>query len=150
MHYVKFNVDENRYLMPTNDVIEIIPFVQLTSKPTLPETIPGMCDYRGNSVPVIDLSYLLLKRPSNKKLSTRIIIFEMISNKNIKNLIGIIVEKATEVMKVDDESFMDSKIYGEDAPINGQVMTDAAGFMARILPKEIISKIDSDIFFNTH
>lgn len=147
MQYVKFNLDEFRYMLSTSDVVEIIPFVRLTAVPNLPGYLIGLCNYRGKSVPVIDLCSLYIQKSCCKKLSTRIIVIEAIENNSETKLIGLMVEKATEIIKVDEDSFMDSGVYGDDMPQTGPVIADKAGLISRILPDEIFSQIDSEILF---
>ena len=147
MQYVKFNLDEFRYVLSISDVVEIIPYVKLTPLPNLPDYLAGLCNYRGNSVPVIDLCSLFLERPCNKKLSTRIIVVEIIENDSVKRMVGLMVEKATEIVKVEEDSFMDAGIYGNDLPYSGPVMADSTGLVSRIQPNEIFSQINSEILF---
>ncbi len=147
MQYVKFNLDEFRYVLSISDVVEIIPYVKLTALPNLPDYLVGLCNYRGFSVPVIDLCSLFLKRPCNKKLSTRIIVVEIGEGNSPDKMVGLMVEKATEIVKVEDENFMDAGVYGDDLPYLGPVMADSAGLVSRIQPAEIISQIDTKILF---
>ena len=147
MQYVKFNLDEFRYVLSISDVVEIIPYVKLSALPNLPDYFAGLCNYRGFSVPVIDLCGLFLKRPCNKKLSTRIVVVEIGENDTDNKLVGFMVEKATEIVKVKDENFMDAGVYGDDLPCLGPVMADSVGLVSRIQPGEIISQIDSEILF---
>ena len=147
MQYVKFNLDEFRYVLSISDVVEIIPYVKLTALPNLPDYLAGLCNYRGFSVPVIDLCSLFLKRPCNKKLSTRIIVVEIGEGNSPDKMVGLMVEKATEIVKVEDENFMDAGVYGDDLPYLGPVMADSTGLVSRIQPAEIISQIDTKILF---
>ncbi len=77
MLFVKFYLDEYRYVLSTRDVVEIVPGIRLTPVPKVPAYISGLCNYRGKSVPVIDLCELFLDRASSKKLSTRIIFIKV-------------------------------------------------------------------------
>jgi chemotaxis-related protein WspB len=147
MQYVKFNLDEFRYVLSISDVVEIIPYVKLTPLPNLPNYLAGLCNYRGFSVPVIDLCNLFLKRPCNKILSTRIIVVEVIDKNSIKKMVGLMVEKATEIVKVEEDSFMDAGVYGDDLPYLGPVTADSTGLISRIQPNEIFSQIDNEILF---
>ena len=147
MQYVKFNLDEFRYVLSISDVVEIIPYVKLTALLNLPDYLAGLCNYRGFSVPVIDLCSLFLKRPCNKKLSTRIIVVEIGEGNSADKMVGLMVEKATEIVKVEDENFMDAGVYGDDLPYLGPVMADSTGLVSRIQPAEIISQIDTKILF---
>lgn len=147
MQYIKFNLDDFRYVLSISDVVEIIPYVSLTALPNLPDYLAGLCNYRGLSVPVIDLCSLFLKRSCHKKLSTRIIIVEVEGNGKTRKMVGLMVEKATEIIKVEEDSFMDAGVYGEGLPYLGPVTSDNMGLISRIMPAEIFSQIDSKMLF---
>ena len=149
MQYIKFNLDDFRYLLSISDVVEIIPYIKLTGIPGAPEYLAGLCNYRGVSVPVIDLCRLFLGRPCSSKLSTRIIIHEAVNRGTEKKMIGFMVEKATEIIKVGEDCFMEAGVYGEDMPYVGPVMADRQGLISRIMPNEIFSKLDKNILFQT-
>jgi chemotaxis-related protein WspB len=147
MQYVKFNLDDFRYVLPISDVVEIIPYVKLTDLPNSPVYFAGICNYRGNSIPVIDLCSLIIKRPCYKKLNTRIIIVKIPENNSTNKMVGLMVEKATEIVKAEEESFMDAGLYGDGLPSIGQVLADSSGLISRFFPAEICSQIDNEILF---
>ena len=147
MLYLQFYLDEYRYVLPTSDVVEIIPEIKLTPVPKVPEYIKGIVNYRGQSVPVIDLSSLYLDRPCSNKLSSRIILIMVNDNKGKDQIIGLLVEKATETIKVKKESFMESGIHSSDAPCLGPVISDERSFITLISPQEIFCHIDSGLIF---
>jgi len=142
MQYVKFNLDEFRYVLSIVDVVEIIPYVKLRALTKSPEYIAGQCKYRGIPIPVIDLCSLFLQRPCNRKLSTRILIVERVDTNLANKLVGFMVEKATEIIKVEEDDFMDASKYGEDLPFTGQVLADPTGLICRLRTSDIFSKID--------
>jgi chemotaxis-related protein WspB len=147
MQYVKYNLDEFRFVLPVSDVVEIIPYVKLSKLPNLPDYFAGLCQYRGSSITVIDLCALIIKKPCHKKLSTRIIVVEVTENSTSNKLIGLMVEKATEIVKEEEDNFMDAGIYGDDLPHVGQVLADSFGVISRIFPEDIFSQIDNKILF---
>lgn len=148
MQYVKFNLDDFRYLLSISDVVEIIPYIKLTGIPAAPKYLAGLCNYRGVSTPVIDLCSLFLDRPCSNKLSTRIIVLEVMNGSVEKKIIGFMVEKATEIIKVEEDSFMEAGVYGENMPCVGPVMADKQGLISRIMPDEIFSKLDKKLLFS--
>lgn len=147
MLFLQFYLDGYRYVLSTSDVVEIVPGIQLTPVPKAPGYISGLCHYRGASVPIIDLCELFLSRPCNRKLSTRII-FVNASRPGIeKKIVGFLVEKATETVKADEDSFIDSGVHNKDMPYMGPVVSDGQGLVTRIFPDEIFNKIDDELLF---
>lgn len=147
MLYVQIFLDDHRYILPASNVVEIVPGVSLTPQQKLPEYISGLCNYRGISVPVIDVCELFLERPCSKKLSTRIILVKASRHDEKNKLIGLMVERATETLKIDDESFVDSGIHNVDMPFTGPVIVDGQGIVTRIMTDEIFDQIDDHLLF---
>lgn len=147
MLYVQLFLDDYRYILSTANVVEIVPGVRLTPLPNVPSYVSGLCNYRGSSVPVIDLCELFLNRPCNKKLSTRIIFVNTISVGREDKIVGFLVERATETLKIEEGSFVDSGIHNHEMPFIGSVVADAQGLVTRIMPDEIFKQIDSDLLF---
>ncbi len=56
------------------------------------------------------------------------------------------VEKATETISIDEALFMDTRVYSSEAPFIGPVVADESGLVTRILPDEIFSQIDNELF----
>lgn len=151
MQYVKFNLDDFHYVLSIVDVVEIIPYVKLKALTKFPEYIAGQCKYRGTLVPVIDLCSLFLQRPCNRKLSTRILIVDVVGTNPANELAGLMAEKATEIIKVEDDDFMDANKYGEDLPCTGQVLSDPTGLICRLRTSDIFSKINyKELFPDTN
>lgn len=146
--YVQLFLDDFRYIISTADIIEITPWVKLTKVPKVPEYIAGLCSYRGMSVPVVDLCGLFIGRSSDRKLSTRIIFLNISSADGKSKVIGILVEKATEVVRVNEDDFMNPGIYGSDMPFVGPVLSDDDGLITKIMPKDIFQKIDNQLLFD--
>ena len=148
MQYVKFNIDQYRYVLPVVDMVEIIPYVKLKKSSKLLEYIAGQCSYRGILVPVIDLCSLIIKKPCKKKLSTRILIIAVTETNSTDKMVGLMVEKATEIVKVEEDSFMDAGIYKKDLPYVGPVISDSSGLISRIYISEILSRVDYKNLFS--
>ncbi|MFN2126827.1 MAG: chemotaxis protein CheW [Anaerolineales bacterium] len=148
MLYLQLFLDDYRYIISTEHVAEITPWVKLTKVPKTPEYIVGLCSYRGLSVPVIDICELFLGRPCKRKLSTRIIFLESNYGSDNGKIIGILAEKATEIIRINENSFMSPGIYGSDIPFIGPVVADEDGLITKLMPKEIFSKIDKELLFD--
>lgn len=147
MLFVQIYLDDHRYVLSTSNVIEIVPGVRLTPMPGIPSYIPGLCSYRRLSVPVIDLCELFLNRSASKKLSTRIIFVNSSRKGKGNKIIGLLVEKATETLKLDEETFVHSGVKNNNMPFIGPVVSDDSGLITRILTEEIFDMVDGELLF---
>lgn len=148
MLYIQFYLEEFRYVLSTKNVVEVVPYVKLNPIPHTENYIAGLFNYRGTATPVIDICSLFYKRPSSLSLSSRIIIIEVKGAKGVLRHIGVLVEKATETIKVDQNSFVNSGVATPDMPLLGPVKTDGEGLITSITPQEIFSHLDEDLLFS--
>jgi chemotaxis-related protein WspB len=132
MLYLLFELDGERFAIDANTVSEVLPFIGVTRVPQAPAGIAGVCDRRGTPVPVIDLSQLLLGRPAERRLSTRILIVGYVDDRGETQTLGLVAERATNLMRRDDASFVTSGIRHQQAPYLGEVVGDAGGLVQRI------------------
>ena len=103
--YMRFYVDDNRFVFPAQDIIAIVPLVALHEVPQAPEYVAGILSYHGESVPVIDIRALMIGVRSDNRLSTRIAIVRFAVSKGKQGLIGLLAERLTEVMRIDESLF---------------------------------------------
>ncbi|MFM6003825.1 MAG: chemotaxis protein CheW [Sphaerospermopsis kisseleviana] len=69
-----FQVNNQRYAIASQHIVEVIPLVNLTKLPHTPEYFAGVFKYRGRIIPVIDLCQLMSNQSCKEHLSTRIIL----------------------------------------------------------------------------
>ncbi len=100
--FVTFKIGEEEYGIELQQVKDIIPVQPISHVISAPRSVVGMINLRGKVIPVIDtrIRFNLLEKEFTRK--TRIIIVE---HKN--QLIGLIVDQVTEVLKV-TESFIEA------------------------------------------
>jgi chemotaxis-related protein WspB len=77
-------------------VLEILPAVPLDPIQSAPEYMAGFLQYRGNRVPVIDLSHLISGKAAPKKLSTRIVLIDTSKNSATRRPLGLMCERVTD------------------------------------------------------
>lgn len=97
MLFVTFKAAGNRYALPARDVDEVAPLVRLTPLPGAPDYVPGLMNYRGASLPVADLTFLLSGRASRPHASTRILVARVAQGL----LAGFMVERALKAVDID-------------------------------------------------
>lgn len=147
MMYLQFQLDQQRYVMTTRNVVTLLPVVRIQAIPNMPEYILGVINYHGESVPVIDLARLILNRAANSYLSTRIVIVEIEINTGEKKLTGLMIEKATEVIKIQESEFKASSLTKDQAPYIRSTYADSSGIVHSISPEALLSPADRQLLF---
>ena len=118
-----FEIENGRYALDTNQVVEIAPLVKLKKIPVAPDFIAGLMNYRGDGVPVLDLGQYIDGVEAENKFSTRIIIVKNPFKAHLGEYIGLIASNVTETVKINLTKppstgvLMDKSLYaGEEAP----------------------------------
>ncbi len=142
MLFLLFQLGTDRYALEANRVVEVVPLLALKHPPQSPKGLAGIFNYRGQSVPALDLCELALGRPARERLSTRIIIVQCPDERGAPHLLGLIAEQATEMLRKDPQCFVDSGINTKAAPYLGPVLLDSKGAIQlineqRLLPAPI-------------
>ena len=99
MLFLAFQVGADRYALETARVVEVLAMVELRKIAGAPVGTAGEFVYRGEPVPVLDLCTLALGRPSNLRLSTRIILLRHEPQSGVLRTLGLIAEHATELVQ---------------------------------------------------
>jgi hypothetical protein len=74
MLFLLCQIGDGRYSIDAKRVLEVLPFLNLMPVPQALPGLAGLFTYRGKPVPVVDLSCLLLGRPAQARLSTRLVL----------------------------------------------------------------------------
>lgn len=96
--YLTFNVGEEVFGIEIEYVTEIISMQPVTKIPQIADYIKGIINLRGKIIPVIDVRLKFKKESIEYDDRTCIIV---IDTQDI--LVGLIVDKVSEVMTIDDE-----------------------------------------------
>ncbi len=116
-----FHVKEDCYAIDSSNVKEIVPLLDLRSIAKAPDYIAGLLNYRGISVPVIDLCLFLKDKKSNQYYSSRIIIVNYNSEYG-KGLLGLIAEDVTNVIRQDASELKSSGLKIPTSPFLGKIV----------------------------
>ncbi|MDB6155772.1 MAG: cheW-like domain protein [Chthoniobacteraceae bacterium] len=142
MLFLLFHLGPDCYALEAGQVAEVVPFLSIKQIPLAAAGVAGMLNYRGDIVPVIDLSALTLGRPAAVRLSTRIILVNYPDSHGGTRLLGLIAEKVTETVRLERSDFADPGIANRAAPYLGAVATTARGMIqwieaAKLLPESV-------------
>jgi len=121
---VLFQLGDQRYAIDAAHVIRVVPLVRLRSVPHMPAFVAGLLNLWGNSVPVIDLTSLLLGRAARRVMSTRMILLDFPCADQKTRTLGVIAEKVIGTTEVDESSYEDLPINTDGAPYLGPVWRD--------------------------
>ena len=122
MLYLIFELDKQIYAIDSKEIIEIIPNVNFTIVPNAPEFIKGIFNYRGTSVPVVDLLKMTGGNYTPNKLSTKIMLVNYNPVKTVEKTIGLLTENIIGSEHISDEAIKKSGLNIEEVKYVGDVV----------------------------
>ena len=138
MLFILFEAAGERYAVEAQRVVEVVPLLGLKKLPRAPRGLAGIFNYRGRPVPAIDISELAVEKSASELLSTRIIIVNC-PNEGQERLLGLIVEKATEILRKDPAEFRHPGVEIPSAPWLGPVLLEPGGTIQWIKEQNLLS-----------
>lgn len=150
MLFLLFQLGNDRYALEASRVVEVVPLLDLKRLPQAPKGVAGVFNYRGRPVPAIDLSELTLGLTASERLSTRIIVVKHPDESGQERLLGLVAERATETLRAEPGSFVDSGVRLGAAPYLGPMLMDTKGPVQwlheqRLLPETVRHLIFSEL-----
>jgi chemotaxis-related protein WspB len=149
MLFLIFQLGKDRYALDASRVVEVLPLVALKRIPQAPKGVAGILNYRGRPVPAIDLSELTVGQPSRERLSTRIIIVNCPGENNSGQLLGLVAEHATEMLRKEAKDFMEPGVNVTAAPYLGPVLMDGKGMVQWVNEQKLLSEPLRQLLFST-
>ncbi|WP_199748469.1 chemotaxis protein CheW [Candidimonas sp. SYP-B2681] len=140
MLFLLFQLDNDRYALPATQVAEVLPLIELKHIPNAPAWVAGVFSYQGAPVPVIDLSMLALGRAAQRRLSTRTVLVHYPHSGVQGHLLGLVVERATETLQCDPDTFVAYGVDNNDARYLGPVLADPRGLIQWIKVTDLLPK----------
>ena len=142
MLYLLFHVKNESYAVDVRNVIEVVPWVKLRSIPKAPDYVAGLLNYRGESVPVLDLCMLLHNQNCAAVFGSRIVLAKYLDARGAIRVLGLLAEQVTETMQCDAEEFRPSTLVHTEAPYLREVITYRDHLVQRVdvnalLPAEV-------------
>jgi purine-binding chemotaxis protein CheW len=98
LHIVGFQVGRETYGVPITSLHEIVRVPEITAVPDAPDYLEGVINLRGKIVSVMDLRKRFGDHQASLKRHNRILVVE-----HSGKLAGLIVDSATEVLKIPSE-----------------------------------------------
>ena len=147
MLFILFQIDQDRYAIPANRIVEILPLVKLKDFLQVPAGISGLFNYRGTLVPVVDLNVMLRGYCAIRRLSTRIILVESTFDGERKRMLGLIAEHVTEIVQFNAGAFSETGVASAGAPYLGRVTNHAGSFVQWVEIEKLLSPAIRDSLF---
>lgn len=141
MQFLLFSLGSDRYGLDTRRVKRVLPQLDLKELPQAPAWIAGLMNYRGQSVPVIDLSMLACGTPGQPNLDTRIILADYRDATGKMHALGLLAEQASDVRHFSPEDFQPQGVDNPGAPYLGQV-TASDGSMLQLVDVDALLPVD--------
>lgn len=138
MLFLLFNIGNDRYVIDVRQVAEVLPLLGVKHIPLMPPGVAGVFNYRGKPVPVIDLNELTYGGPAAQRLSTRIVLVYYQTPAGSHHLLGLIAEKATELVRYDVDRFTEPGVTNRETPYLGPVVTEETGLTQWIDPQKLL------------
>lgn len=141
-----FYAGDNLYAIDSAHIIEVIPMVVPRKVDHVPNYVAGVFNYRGNLVPIIDLSRLLHGTDCRPRFSTRVIMVHYPTNDGKDQQLGLMAERVTETLSRPD---LDSKKASQvgDVPYLGDLFMDEKGMIQQIHWQHLVSGEQSTPLF---
>lgn len=130
-------VGDQLYAIDSEQVVEVIPRVQLRPLSGTPPHRPGVFNFRGRVVPVVDVSQLIAGRPCAGHLSSRIIMVRHRDGEGAPALVGLLAECVTDTLLKPLASFQPPDGAAEQRPFLGGIALDERGLIQLLLTESL-------------
>ncbi|MFH1476551.1 MAG: chemotaxis protein CheW [Verrucomicrobiota bacterium] len=140
MLFIVFKAGKADYALEARRVIEVVPRVALRTCPGAPDYITGLANYRGTSVPVVDLGRLVGGAPCAVYLSTRIILTPYAGGGGQQRVIGLLAETVTNTVEREETDFGQNNVAVPGTACLGKLAVNGAGFIQRIAADQLVPK----------
>ncbi len=147
MLMLQFQCGDDRYGLDVSQIVEVAPMVALKPIPHAPDAVAGLLNYRGILVPVIDLCFLLSGNPARPLISTRIVLSDYTGADGKPHILGLLAERATEMISCRETDFQSPVISTPDAPYLGAILIDKRGAIQKIGIRDVLSKALQELLF---
>jgi chemotaxis-related protein WspB len=149
MLFLLFRLGKDRYAIDVRQVVEVLPLVAVKRIPLTPPAVSGAFNYRGSTVPLIDLSQLALGRAALPRLSTRIVLVDYPDGNGQLRLLGLLAEHVTDTLSRAASDFKDSGVTVPDAPYLGRVTSDEKGLVQWLQLEQLLPPDVRDLLFQS-
>jgi chemotaxis-related protein WspB len=142
MLFLIFQIGNERYALDVAQVAVVLPPAPCKQVPEAPPWVRGIFSHEGRNVPVLDVSMLALGTPAAARLSTRMVLAHYLPEGGESQLLGLIVERATDTLRCEAADFTGSGLAHDNARYLGPVMRHGDGLIQWI---KVVDMLDADV-----
>ncbi|MEA5577158.1 chemotaxis protein CheW [Anabaena sp. UHCC 0451] len=140
-----FQINNQRYAIASQEIVEVIPLVNLTKLSHTPEYFAGVFNYRGRIIPVIDLCQLMSNQSSQEHLSTRIILINHwdrdATEKSAPHIMGLMAQRVIETLQKSDIDLVDVDIQIDKPPYLGKMIVEEQELIQCLNVEYLLSEV---------
>ena len=137
-----FQSGNQRFGIDAAEVIEVAPPLACRTLPHAPAYGAGLVNYRGATVPVIDITALLTGAPAQLLMSTRLLLVRYGGH-----ILGLLAERAVETTACRETDLRPMPVGIEGAAYLGPVLMDRAGMIQKITVTALLPGAVRDMLF---
>lgn len=143
-----FYINNQRYALASQQVVEVLPLVTLKTLPHTPEYFAGVFNYRGRIVPVIDLCQLMGGKACCEHLSSRIILVNYSGGDTAKSssapsiILGLMAEGVVETLHKSNIQLVDTNLQIGAAPYLGKIILEEQGMIQCLQIEHLLSEAE--------
>lgn len=138
--FLLFSCGGTRYGLEAGEVAEVLALRRLRPIAQAPAWVAGIFSHRGNLVPVLDLGALMASQPAALRTSTRIVLVHYrCGGAAVAQLLGLIVEQASETLRCAPGEFRDYGLDNQGAPYLGPVYQGPQGLVQWVRVQDLLS-----------
>ena len=140
--FLMFELDGERYALDAADIDEVLPLATTKAVPGAPDWIAGLLMRGGQPVPVIDVPMLALGRRAHALRSTRLVMVRYrVEPLDRERVIGLIVERATQTLRIDRTAFRASGVSTARTRWLGHVANTPDGIVQQVSVSDLIDDV---------
>ncbi|AFQ51365.1 chemotaxis protein CheW [Burkholderia cepacia] len=140
--FLMFELDGERYALDAADIDEVLPLAATKVVPGAPDWIAGLLMRGGQPLPVIDVPMLALGRRAHALRSTRLVMVRYrFGQADRERVIGLIVERATQTLRIDRTAFRASGISTTRTRWLGRVANTPDGIVQQVSVSDLIDDV---------
>ncbi|ESW69017.1 chew domain protein [Mesorhizobium sp. LSJC268A00] len=140
MLFLAFSMGPDRYLIDVHKIEEVLPYIDVKVLPGAPTGVVGLVSYNGIPIPLIDVTLLALGRPSERLLSTRIVVTRYPADDGERRLLGLIAERVTDTIERDPADFAPFGLEPGTPPYLGPVASDGSEIIQWVKVEALLSE----------
>lgn len=140
--FLMFELDGERYALDAADIDEVLPLATTKAVPGAPDWIAGLLMRGGQPVPVIDVPMLALGRRAHALRSTWLVMVRYrVAQVDCERVIGLIVERATQTLRIDRAAFRASGVSTARTRWLGPVANTPDGIVQQVSMSDLIDDV---------